>query len=253
MTEKINVLIVEDEFMIAEDIAMRLGDMGYHVAGKSESVEDAVSVLENEPVDILLIDISLRGERTGIDLAAIVNEHFHLPFVFLTSLANESIVEKARRVNPSAYLLKPFNDRQVKVSIDMALWHFYGDGKKKQPDPHEAPEDHATEFLLQMPGCLFLRNGAHYTKVRFDDILWLEADSNYTVIHTRDEKFTYSSVLKNFEEKLPKEDFVRVHRSYIVNLKNVTGFEGNMLLIGEKQIPVNKSCRDLVFKRFNII
>jgi DNA-binding LytR/AlgR family response regulator len=253
MTEKINVLIVEDEFMIAEDIAMRLTDMGYHVAGKSESVENALSVLENEPVDILLIDISLQGEKTGIDLAAIINERFQLPFVFLTSLANESIVEQARRVNPSAYLLKPFNDRQVKVSIDMALWHFYGDGGKKQPDPHEAPEDHANEFLLQMPGCLFLRNGSHYTKVLFDDILWLEADSNYTVIYTNKDKFTYSSVLKNFEDKLPSKDFFRVHRTYIVNLKNVTGLEGNMLLVGEKRIPVNKSCRDLVFNRFNII
>ena len=253
MREKINVLIVEDEFMIAEDIAMRLTDMGYHVAGKSESVENALSVLENEPVDILLIDISLQGEKTGIDLAAIINERFQLPFVFLTSLANESIVEQARRVNPSAYLLKPFNGRQAKVSIDMALWHFYGKKEKKQPDPHEAPEDHANEFLLQMPGCLFLRNGSHYTKVLFDDILWLEADSNYTVIYTNKDKFTYSSVLKNFEDKLPSKDFFRVHRTYIVNLKNVTGLEGNMLLVGEKRIPVNKSCRDLVFNRFNII
>lgn len=253
MTQKITILIVEDEFMIAEDIAMRLTDMGYQVAGKIDNVDDAIHWLENHQVDILLIDISLHGQKTGIELAAVINERFHLPFVFLTSLANESVVEKARQVNPAAYLLKPFNDRQVKISVDMALYNFYGDKKEKQPEPHEAQEDHATEFLLHMPGCLFLRGGSHYRKVNFGDILWLEADSNYTVIHTRDEKFTYSSVLKNFEEKLPQDDFVRVHRSYIVNLSNITGFEGNMLLIGEKQIPVNKSCRNLVFKRFNII
>ncbi len=253
MSNKVTILIVEDEIMIAEDIAMRLTDMGYHVTAKIDNVEEAIEWLENNPVDILLLDISLHGDKTGIDLAVVINERFKLPFVFLTSLANDSVVEMARRVNPAGYLLKPFNDRQVKVSIDMALFNFYGDRKEKHIDPEKMHDEPETDFLLQMPQCLFLRKGTHYRKVNFHDILWLEADSNYTVIHTRDEKFTYSSVLKNFEEKLPGKDFLRVHRTYIVNLSNVTGFEGNLLLIGEKQIPVTKSCRDLVFKRFRII
>lgn len=253
MDERVTVLIVEDEVMIAEDIGMRLTDMGYHVAAKIDNVDDAIQWLENNPVDILLVDISLYGDKTGIDLAVVVNERFQLPFVFLTSLANESIVEKARAVNPAAYLLKPFNDRQVKVSIDMALFNFYGDEKKQQADPRYVQEEPTRDFLLQMPGCLFLRDGSGYRKVNFKDILWLEADSNYTVIFTSTDKFVYSSVLKSFEKKLPETDFMRVHRTYIVNLSNITGFEGNMLLIGDKQIPVNKSCRDLVFQRFRII
>ncbi len=253
MSNKVTILIVEDEMMIADDIAMRLTDMGYEVKGKTDNVDDAIEWLEHNLVDILLVDISLYGDKSGIDLATVVNERFHLPFIFLTSLANDSIIEKARQVNPAAYLLKPFNDRQVKVALDMALYNFYGAKKKEASLPEENTEEPTSDFFLQMPACLFLRSGNHYRKVSFDDILWLEADSNYTVIHTRDEKFTYSTVLKNFEEKLPQNDFVRVHRTYIVNLSNVTGFEGNMLLINEKKIPVNKSCRDRVFKRFNII
>jgi DNA-binding LytR/AlgR family response regulator len=253
MDDKVTILIVEDEILIAEDIGMRLTDMGYHVAAKIDNVDEAIYWLENNPVDILLVDISLHGDKTGIDFAAVVNERFHLPFVFLTSLANDGVVERARAVNPAAYLLKPFNDRQVKVSIDMALFNFYGDEKKQQPDSHSLPNETAGEFLLQMPGCLFLRDGSGYRKVNYKDILWLEADSNYTVIYTNTDKFVYSSVLKSFEEKLPKSDFMRVHRTYIVNLSNITGFEGNLLLIGDKQIPVNKSCRDLVFQRFRII
>jgi DNA-binding LytR/AlgR family response regulator len=253
MNKKITILIVEDEVMIAEDISMRLNDMGYQVAEIIDNVDEAVGWLEIHSVDILLIDISLHGDKTGIDLAAIVNERFHLPFVFLTSLANETVVEKAREVNPAAYLLKPFNDRQVKVAIDMALFNFYGDEKAETANDAFRENAPVNEFVLQMPRCLFLKDGTHYRKVNFDDILWLEADSNYTIVNTREGKFTYSFVLKRFEDKLPKNDFLRVHRTYIVNLSNVTGFEGNMLLIDKKQIPVNRSCHDLVFKRFRII
>lgn len=256
MDNSVKVLIVEDEYLIAEDIAMRLEEMGFGVTDTVDNVDEAIRLLEKNSIDILLIDISLRGTKSGIDLAEVINERFHLPFVFLTSLANQSILEKARQVKPAAYLLKPFNDRQVKVAIELALFNFYGEAgktdnedEKIEPDTQLLPAD----CFLPIPGCLFLRNGNSFLKVLFDDILWLEADSNYTIIHTRNGKFTYSCVLKKFEEKLPSNDFVRVHRSFIVNLKNVTGFEGNLLLIGDKEIPVNRSYKSLVFKRFRII
>lgn len=102
MSNKITILIVEDEFMIAEDIAMRLEDMGYEVAEKIDNVEEAIAWLDENKVDIMLVDVNLRGSKTGIDLGRIVNERFHIPFVFLTSLANHEVVEMARQVNPAA-------------------------------------------------------------------------------------------------------------------------------------------------------
>lgn len=253
MNHKINILIVEDEIMIAEDIAMRLGELGYHVAGIVDNVDDAIVSLEETEADVLLIDISLRGNKTGIDLAQVVNERFKVPFIFLTSLANQNIVEKAQKVNPAAYLLKPFNDRQVKVAIDMALLNFYGENHKPGTESLNEDNPDTHDYFLKMQGSLFLKKSGNYKKVQLKDILWLEADSNYTVIYTRSEKYTYASVLKSFEEKLPSDDFIRVHRSYIVNITNVTGFEGPVLFIGDKRIPVNKACQDLVFKRFRIV
>lgn len=253
MSDKIKILIVEDEIMIAEDIAMRLEDMGYEVADKIDNVDEAVEWLEQNQTDILLVDISLQGQKTGLDLAAIINERFHLPFVFLTSLASHSTIEKARQVRPAAYLLKPFNDRQVKVSVDMALHNFYGEEKHQEPEPISESGPLPQNIVLRMPQCLFLKKHTSYQKVPFSDILWLEAESNYTLIHTKKETYTYSLVLKSFEEKLPSDTFVRVHRSFIVNISNITGIDGNTLLFGDHNVPVAKSVREDLFNKLNIV
>jgi DNA-binding LytR/AlgR family response regulator len=242
--------VVEDEIIIAEDISVRLLNMGYDIAQIADNVGDAVEYLENVPVDLVLIDIALYGNQTGIDLAKVINERFHVPFIFLTSIADTNTLKDAGETKPSAYLLKPFNDNQVHISIKMALMNYYSE--KNCTGENERLYENE-ELLLNKPGVLFLKKDTHYEKVEFADILWLEADSNYTYIYTESGKFTYSTVLKNFEEKLPGKTFVRVHRSYIVNICSITGFEGNMLLIGKKQIPVSKSLREEVFRRFKVI
>jgi DNA-binding LytR/AlgR family response regulator len=246
----IKILIVEDEILIAEDIASRLLKMGYHIANITDNVDAAIDCLEKDPVDIVLIDIALQDTKTGIDLADSINNKFRLPFIFLTSLSDEKTIEKARITKPAAYLLKPFNDNQVRISVEMALFNFYEDGNTASASIEQSENK---EQLLKMPGALFLKKDTHYDKVEFCNILWLEADSNYTFIHTKTEKYIYSIVLKNFEDKLPHDTFIRVHRSYIVNLSCITGFEGNMLMVGKKFIPVNKSTRDEVFRRFQVI
>jgi len=251
MTQKIKILVVEDEIMIAEDITSRLTDMGYQVAATFDNVDDAVTFLTQNPIDILLLDISLKGNKTGLDLAGMVNEQFHIPFIFLTSLANAQVVEQAKQVNPAAYLLKPFNDRQISIAIEMALFNFYGNPQLST----SAKTDQASSNQRQAANsdCLFFKKGTHYQKVALQNILWLQAESNYTTIFTETEKYTYSCVLKHFEDKLPADQFVRVHRSYIVNICNVSGLEGNSLLVGKKRIPVSKTFSNHIFDQFKTL
>lgn len=245
---KVQILIVEDEIIIAEDISFRLQKMGYAVVKVVDNVDMAIECLEKNAVDIALVDIALEGSKTGIDLAQEINKKFHLPFIFLTSLSDESTIEKVSKTKPSAYLLKPFNDNQVRISIEMALFNFYENNREISNEPTKN-----SELPVKTSNALFLKKDTHYDKVELKDILWLEADSNYTFIHTKTDKYIYSSVLRNFEDKLPHDMFIRVHRSYIVNISCVTGFMGNTLIVGNKQIPVNKENRDEIFKRFNVI
>ena len=100
---------------------------------------------------------------------------------------------------------------------------------------------------------LFLRKANVFERVPLTDIIALKADSNYTTIFTKTGEYIYSTVLRKVEEQLPKSQFVRVHRSYVVNLAAVTGFEGNVLFVGDMKIPVSRVLRSEVFNCFKVI
>ncbi|WP_075601887.1 LytR/AlgR family response regulator transcription factor [Saccharicrinis aurantiacus] len=245
-----NIHIVEDEILIAEDMAFRLTELGYNVVKINDNVEDAIDTLNNLMVDLVLIDINLKGKKNGIDLANIVSDHYGIPFIFLTSLASDSVINKVIQVKPTAFLLKPFNDKQVQVAIELAKQNMSASISEKNIDKSDLE---SKKIDLQEQDFIFLKKQNAYVKVRLDDILWLEAEGNYTTIYTKDDSFIYSVVLHKIEEQLPKDLFKRIHRSFVVNIKNVTGIKGNMLIIGDKQIPVSKTNRDDVSRLFQVI
>ena len=250
---RVKILVVEDELLLAEDIKLRLERLGYEVPAYVPSVNGALEKLkEIEDIDLALIDISLKGKLDGIDLAKVVNTLYHIPFIFLTSHADRSLVERAKMVNPAGYMLKPFNDRELAINIEMALANYANN--RVSPGPGEElghePEDHPVYHLNES---LFLRKDHHFQRVPLSDITVLEADNNYTTVYTRIDKFIYSTVLKKMEEKLPGKYFLRVHRSYVVNINAVTGFEGNMLYVGDRRIPVSKQYRADVFNIFSTL
>lgn len=253
--KKVKLLIVEDEHLVAKDIAFGLLDEGYDIAGIAPSVEKAKFLLAQDPdIDIVLIDILLKGEQTGIALAKHLSvEYPNTPYIFLTSYADIPTVTKVKtNTSPYAYILKPFNKRQIAVSIEMALENF----SKRTPvlDVVASSNFKATpNRALQINDSLFLKKDNHFERVLLNEILFLEAESNYTTLHTKCGRFVYSMVLKKIEALLPPDFFLRVHRSYVVNINSITGFEGNLLFIGENKIPVSKSHKESVFQLFRRI
>ncbi len=250
---KVNILIVEDDIILASDIAMRLAVLNFHSIGIAPTVDMAIELLnEAQSVDIVLIDITLKGTRDGIELASIIKSEYNIPFIFLTSHMDESIVERAKNVGAYAYILKPFNDRQVSIAIELALVNFSNQTINKNLLESKVFSKEENQ-VLQINDSLFLKKDHHFERVIINEILFLEADGNYTTIHTKAGRFLYSMVLKNIESKFPEDRFLRVHRSYVINVLAIEGFEGNLLYIGNHRIPVSKSHRDEVFKLFNKI
>ncbi len=119
MKEKI--LVVEDEWIIANDIKDSLADMGYRVTAIASSGEDALAKVEEEPPDLVLMDIVLKGEMTGIATAQAIRARRDIPVIFLTAYDNQYMVDQAKKIDSSGYLLKPFKDRELHIAIDMAL------------------------------------------------------------------------------------------------------------------------------------
>ncbi|WP_029489649.1 LytR/AlgR family response regulator transcription factor [Aquimarina agarivorans] len=250
---KIKILVVEDEVLLAQDIIQRLTDMNYEVVGFAMTASSALELIEENPsIDILLMDIMIKGTKDGIQLAEVVKEKYDIPFIFLTSNADKEIVERAKKVQPYAYMLKPFNDRQVQIAIELALMNF----SKKSPQQELLKEQHfdaEDNQVLHIKNCLFLKKNNKFKRVSIEEILYVQADNNYSNVITAHDKFIYSIVMKKIVEQLPKKLFLRTHRSFIVNINCIDGYEGNMLFVKGFKIPISKSYRESVFKLFPTI
>jgi DNA-binding NtrC family response regulator len=119
MTERI--LIVEDEFIVAHDLEMILSHAGYTVTGIADSVKNALMILDEEEVDLVLLDIFLKGRQTGIDLAKILMER-QIPFIYVSANSNEKVLEAAKSTLPYGFIVKPYRDKDVLLSIDIARY-----------------------------------------------------------------------------------------------------------------------------------
>ncbi len=115
------ILVVEDNAVIADLIRWRLTEMGYNVTGCVATGQEAIEQVTETLPDLILMDIDLPGGMDGIEAARIIKERFNSRFVYLTSLYDDSIVERARSTGPRGYIVKPFSDNQLKASVEMAL------------------------------------------------------------------------------------------------------------------------------------
>jgi CheY-like chemotaxis protein len=118
------VLIVEDEFIIAEDLKEILLELGYRVTGIAKDIEEAKNKLTQEVPDIALLDIRLRAGDDGIDLARFIRKNYKLPIIFITSYSDKDTLNQAKQVKPDGYLVKPIEKGDIFSSIEIALSNF---------------------------------------------------------------------------------------------------------------------------------
>ena len=115
------VLIVEDENIVAMDLSRRLSRLGYQVIGMASNGKRALELVESRHPDIILMDIHIKGNKDGIEVADDINELYHIPVIFLTAYSEDSTLARARQTRPYGYLLKPFSERELHVAIQVAL------------------------------------------------------------------------------------------------------------------------------------
>ena len=118
------ILTVEDEAIIAIEIKSTLKILGYTVAGHATTAQKAIDLIETDRPDLILLDIHLKGDQNGIELAKVINEKYKIPFVFLTSYSDGMILEEAIKVLPYGYIVKPFTTNDIKSAIEIALYKF---------------------------------------------------------------------------------------------------------------------------------
>jgi class 3 adenylate cyclase len=122
MDAKVNILIAEDESIIAKDIAQTLKKLGYGVVGSVRTGADAFEQATRLKPDLVLLDIMLEGDISGIEVAERIKDLLDIPFIFLTALADEETLHRAKVTEPFGYIIKPFDERVLHTSIEMALY-----------------------------------------------------------------------------------------------------------------------------------
>lgn len=246
----VKLLIVEDEIIIAEMISSQLKKAGYSVTDLVSSGEEAILSVKYQVPDLIIMDIHLDGKLDGIDTAAQIKKELPVPVIFITDADDKKTAARAQAVGASAYLIKPFHEKQIMVSIHQAL-HNSSHNHIAAPDETDA---HTEENYI-LNNCLFIKKEREsaFKKVPFDTILYIEADRAYCIIHTADSKYTHSSSMSQVHKRINNPSFVQVHRSHLVNLDKVDGVKGNLLLIGDVEIVVGETYKEDVMKRFPML
>ncbi|MDX2067933.1 MAG: response regulator [Haliscomenobacter sp.] len=139
----IQVLIVEDEPLIAEDICEHLSNVDYSVLAIAYNKSQALKVLEQQIPDMILLDINLGGNLDGIEIAHLINQKYQVPFIFLTSYAHKSILDQAKVTWPMGYIVKPFSEKDLFSSIEIALYNFSQNAR-----PHNLNLERINQVLL---------------------------------------------------------------------------------------------------------
>jgi CheY-like chemotaxis protein len=129
---KTRIMIVEDEWTVAEEIKMVLEGMEYDVTSMSSSGEEAVLNAEKDKPDLALMDIVLEGEMDGIAAANEIRSRFNIPIVFLTAYTDDKILERASITGPFGYIVKPFVNEDLKISIEIAVYKFRMEKERKR-------------------------------------------------------------------------------------------------------------------------
>jgi DNA-binding LytR/AlgR family response regulator len=247
MDTSIKILVVEDEMLIGAKISMLLTNLGYEVTGILPRGEDAlVNVEENKP-DIIILDINLKGKIDGIETAAILQRK-NIPVIYLTANSDEATFNRAKHTRPTAFISKPFKQLDLQRAIELTIIHL-ADADPYSVTPTEVQEEQP--FILT--DRIFVRYTGRMIKIMLMDILYMEADRNYSRIFTGQKEFMLSVTLKYIEDKLRIPFFMRIHRSYLVNMMHIDQVLESDVMIRGKAIPLGTGMREKLMQRMQTL
>ena len=248
MDTLIKILVVEDEMIIGAKISMQLTSLGYEVTGILPRGEEAIlHVADNRP-DIILLDINLKGKLNGIETANQLQRYGHIPIIYLTANADEATFKRAKSTRPYAFISKPFKQLDLQRAIELTISRM----AENETGPHAASTSYDEQpFILS--DRIFVRHKEKMVKIMVADILYIEADRNYCRIFTSTREYLLSITLKIIEDKLPSQLFLRIHRSYMINIAQVDEVAESHVMIAQKPIPLSAGLKEQLMERIKIV
>ena len=236
------VLIVDDEFLarkLLQDYVSKIPEL--QLAGTAQNAFEAFSFCKEHHVDIVLLDIHM-PDLNGIELARTLKS---VPSIIFTTAYSEYALE-SYEVSAVDYLLKPIALPRFMQAIEKAIARLKGlSTPSETPQPPQTPQ---TPQTVQAPHLMVKADYKLY-KINFDDIHYIEGQHEYVSFYTKDKRVTALYSLKALEDQLPRDKFIRVHKSYIVNIDHISEIEQVSLTVAGHKVPIGGSYRDSLLER----
>lgn len=212
------ILIVEDDVNISENIEEILQLLGYVNIDIANSANQAIKVVKKYRPDMVFMDIKLKGDKDGIELGEIIQQMVDAPIVYVTSYSDPAIIERAKRTHPAGFIVKPFNSNDIHAMVEIVLYN-----QRTRPVLSEGGSLTETSPYL-VTDAVYIKADNSFERVDYKDIYYVEANGNMVTIFTKNRNFTIRKSMKDMEEKLPSNLFLRVQKSYIVQLAQIENF-----------------------------
>jgi DNA-binding LytR/AlgR family response regulator len=233
----IKILIVEDEAVIAERLYADLQDYGYDVLEPCLTAEEALDALETQQPELALLDVNLKSKLTGIHLAGIINEQYKIPFIFLTANTDDATIQQAAAAKPQAFLSKPVHIKTLIGTIQVAIFNH-------QSNKLQTVIDASAQYH-------FVKIGNNYKRIDWQDVSHIESDKKYALIYEKGNAAPYALKvsLELIGRQLQGFGFLRIHKSFLINLAFITSFTANDITVESKKIPLGDSYRSTFMER----
>ncbi len=244
---ELSIYIIEDEELYANQLEILVEELDYQIAGIKENSDIARKEILDLRPDLLLVDIKINGSMNGIDLIKSIYREIRIPVIFITSFADQSTFERAKEVNPYAYLTKPFDAATLQRMIELAFNKLFVE--IDEPNTNWSGD-------IAFRDAFFIKNRHKLEKVTYDDILYLDVEDRYSTIYTeKGKKYVLRMSMANVQNKLPQISFFRVHRKYSVNLRKVSSIDlqDNLLYLGELSVPISRLHKEELMEKLKLL
>lgn len=225
MSTTFKIGIVEDEVLISDSLIRHLNKIGYSTTSVATSYIEAIEMIGKEKPDLVITDIQLTGNKTGIDVGYFLKEQ-QIPFIYLTAHFDDQTVNKAAETHPGGYLIKPFRPENLKAAIAVAL----------------------SKTKTRQNTIVSVKSGYNHHRIDTSDILYLETEGVYITLYMKNDRVVVRTTMQEMLTQLPELVFLRCHRGYAVNIEYVSRLEPGYIWVNHVKIPVSRSYREDVTK-----
>ena len=240
---KLKILIVEDELLVATDIEESLQSLGYEVQNAVATGQAALNEVEKSLPDVILMDIMLKGELTGIEAANLIRQKHDVPIIYLTANADISTIEKAKNSLPYGYIIKPFTEKDLQTNIEISRFKFENDMMLKMES------DQFNLFFglgSDKKDHLIIQGIKGLEKIRPNDVYFIEGTENGSVLHFLNEELQSEKSIDEIGRLFPKNNFLKVSEMFIVNIHKIFLAKFPEIIIADKMtvISVDENKKD---------